>query len=159
MKKEYSYEEELLSPLKEILAVAFERQIEQIKSEKLPSANAPKNLHTLTSLNYTIDFDEIQDNNFTSDNKRQIRSFLEEDLRNINKYATGVTKVKIISRVENEYCYLEISDNGKATLDLDRKNQGTKDAEKLARSLQGRFVREAVKPSGCKCTLSWKCIE
>jgi CHASE2 domain-containing sensor protein len=159
LKKEYSHEEELRSPLGEILAVAFERQIEQIKSEKLPSANAPRNLHGLSSANYLVDFDEIQDNNLTSDNKRQIRSFLEEALRNINKYATGVTRVDILSRTDNEYCYLEISDNGKVTPDLNRRNQGTRDAEKTARSLQGRFIREAVKPNGCKCTLSWKCID
>lgn len=158
LKKAYSDEEELRSPLREILDIAFHRQIEEIKSEKLPNANAPKNLYALSSVNYIVDFDQIQDNNLTNDNKRQIRSFLEEALRNINKHATGVTKVSILSKTENEYCYLEISDDGKATLDLSCKNQGTKDAEKTARSLQGRFIREAVKPNGYKCTLSWKCI-
>jgi CHASE2 domain-containing sensor protein len=146
-KQSENEEEELSNPLNNILERELERQ------KELPRRGYLKN----NLVFYIVSFDEISDYNLSADDKHKIRSFLEEAIRNIDKYAIDSTRVTIDSRVDGDYCYLEISDNGKTEADLNKKNNGTKNAEKLAKKLQGKFHREALKPYGYKCTLSWKC--
>jgi CHASE2 domain-containing sensor protein len=147
LEKEYQSQEDLSDPLKEILSIASDTQQQILREGYLKS----------TSVKYVISFENIRDDNLSSDDKREIITFLEESIRNIDKYAIDATRVTIDSRVDGDYCYLEVSDNGKTEADLNKKNNGTKNAEKLAKKLRGKFHREALKPYGYKCTLSWKC--
>jgi CHASE2 domain-containing sensor protein/two-component sensor histidine kinase len=147
LEEQYQHEEELLAPLDELLNLTFDRQI-----------NRPqlKYLRSLNLANYIVSFDEIRDDCLTSDNKHQICNFLAEAICNIDKHAIDVTRVWITSDITGNYCYLKIRDNGHTTTQPNHKNNGIKNAEKLARRLHGKFTRELVSPHGYKCTLAWK---
>ena len=149
LEEQYSHEVKFLAPLRELLNTEFEKQLDKPKFKWLQSLNIN---------NYVVDFDEVKDDSLTSDHKVQICNFMIEAICNIDKYAISVSTVWITSKVEGDYCLLEIRDNGKATIDLNRKGYGVRSAEKLGKKLKGKFWRESLTPHGYRCTLSWKYV-
>jgi CHASE2 domain-containing sensor protein len=104
----------------------------------------------------TIDFQAIpNEQNLSIDLKHQLCQFLEEAIGNIGKYANGATKLQLIGKVDGDLYRLSIEDNGRSKIS-DRVGAGTKQAQRLAVSLKGKFNRSPNSASdGVICAIEW----
>jgi CHASE2 domain-containing sensor protein len=100
------------------------------------------------------DFSGLQGGNLSSDEKRELATFLKEALMNVNKYAIGAIKLEVIGGIDHDSYFLSIVDNGKNTMNPGKTGLGTKNALELAKKLQGEFKRNQLNP-GCECIITW----
>jgi CHASE2 domain-containing sensor protein len=100
-------------------------------------------------------FEPINDKYLNIELKRELCLFLEECLCNVGKHALGVKCVEASGICLNDEYLLRIQDDGSGLTALGE-NKGTKQAQNLARRLNGNFRRETVKPRGIICELTWK---
>jgi CHASE2 domain-containing sensor protein/two-component sensor histidine kinase len=100
-----------------------------------------------------VDFKPI-DKKLNLEEKREICRFLEEAICNVGKHALGATKITVIGKPIDGWYSLTIKDNGQG-ITSDLANQGTKQAQSLAKKLRGKFIREAIEPQGTLCELSF----
>jgi CHASE2 domain-containing sensor protein len=103
-----------------------------------------------------INFQEVPSgHDLDVDLKRQLCQFLEEAIGNVGKYAQGATKLQLIGKVDRDLYRLSIEDNGREQLS-NRVGEGTKQAQRLAVSLKGKFNRSAnLAGDGVICSIEW----
>jgi CHASE2 domain-containing sensor protein len=103
-----------------------------------------------------IDFQEVpNENSLSVDLQRQLCQFLEEAIGNVDKYAQGVTKLQLIGKVIDDVYRLSIENNGCGPIS-NRIGSGTKQAQLLAKSLNGKFQRSYNASSdGVVCSIEW----
>ncbi|EKU97200.1 putative transmembrane sensor domain protein [Leptolyngbya sp. PCC 7375] len=105
-----------------------------------------------------VAFEPLDDQQLSIDQKRNLGRFLEEALINIQKYAHGTTRLTIDCRQKDGNNIIRVLDNGnglKPSAPKTLGGYGTKQAETLARSLNGTFNRTHNKPKGVCCELRW----
>lgn len=155
---------DLQSPMHEILYEVY-------------SYTLARDLPCFKTLKFKItQFEQINDQLLTLDQKRGLCRFLEEALCNAGKHAVGVTRLDVICKQEQEQNLIQVVDNGAgvnfsittSTGDPSqrREGRGTQQAKDLARQLGGRFRRfpkaeisgTSNSPNGAHgtvCELSW----
>ncbi|MGB3531992.1 MAG: CHASE2 domain-containing protein [Microcoleaceae cyanobacterium] len=99
-------------------------------------------------------FDVIEEEQLSLDDKRGLCRFLEEALCNVGKHATGVTRVSATGQQCQGWYTLCVTDNGPG-IHSALKGQGTKQVLNLKTRLKGKFKRESLSPKGTLCELSW----
>ncbi|MBD2491236.1 CHASE2 domain-containing protein [Aulosira sp. FACHB-615] len=106
-----------------------------------------------------IKFEPMNDSNLTIEQKRSLCRFLEEALRNVEKYAHGTTRLDVICTQEDGKNVIRVADNGlkfERMADLSSYSGfGTKLAKNLAKQLEGEFKRYPNSPKGIVCQLTW----
>jgi two-component sensor histidine kinase len=101
-----------------------------------------------------INFQEIPDK-LSIEQKRQLCQFLEESIGNVGKYAVGGTRLQLLGKVNGAMYRLSVEDNGQGEIS-DRLGDGTKQAQRLAASLGGRFERfQNRSANGVICFIEW----
>jgi CHASE2 domain-containing sensor protein len=103
-----------------------------------------------------INFEEVpNESKLGIDRKRQLCQFLEEAIGNVGKYAEGATRLQLIGKVNGDLYRLSIEDNGRGQISS-RVGEGTKEAQRLAASLNGRFIRsQKSSGNGVICSIEW----
>ena len=103
-----------------------------------------------------INFEEVpNESKLGIDRKRQLCQFLEESIGNVGKYAEGATRLQLIGKVDGDLYRLSIEDNGREQISS-RVGTGTQEAQRLAASLNGRFVRsQKLSGNGVICSIEW----
>lgn len=106
------------------------------------------------------DFHPIDASLLNLEDKENIIRFLEEALCNVEQHAIGITRLSVICKQEQNDCVVQVMDNGTSRdeemlIDRKMRGRGTRQAEALARSLGGRFVRRSQTPKGTVCWLIW----
>jgi CHASE2 domain-containing sensor protein len=103
-----------------------------------------------------IDFQEVpNDRNLNVDLQRQLCQFLEEAIGNVDKYAQSATKLQLIGKVFDDVYRLSIENNGCGQISS-RIGSGTKQAQLLAKSLNGKFQRSSNSTGdGVICSIEW----
>ncbi len=99
-------------------------------------------------------FDAIEEEQLSLDDKRGLCRFLEEALCNVGKHATGVTRISATGKQCQGWYTLCVTDNGPG-IHSTLKGQGTKQVLNLKTRLKGKFKRESLSPKGTLCELSW----
>lgn len=99
-------------------------------------------------------FDPIDPRHLSIEQKRGLCRFLEEALCNVGKYATGVTRLKVICTQNDGWYTLSITDNGLGSCS-ESAGRGTKQSKDLARQLKGKFQRSPLSNHGTLCELTW----
>jgi len=103
-------------------------------------------------------FAPMADGQLTGREKRAIGRFLEEALTNIYKYAGETTRITISCERTETHNIVKVIDDGKGSTNLQHighEGYGTKQANRIARQLGGRFERKAVESKGTYCELRW----
>jgi CHASE2 domain-containing sensor protein len=105
-----------------------------------------------------IDFQEVpSESSLSIDLQRQLCQFLEESIGNVDKYARGVTKLQLIGKVIDNIYRLSIENNGSGQIST-RIGSGTKQAQLLAKHLNGKFQRSYnASGDGVLCSIEWDC--
>jgi signal transduction histidine kinase len=133
---------DLKMPLNELLHLVADRVL---YSDRYP---------TLSNLKVkVINFQEIPDK-LSIEQKRQLCQFLEEAIGNVGKYAVGATRLQLLGKVSGNVYRLSVEDNGCGEIS-DRLGEGTKQAQRLAASLGGRFDRLQNPTKGVICLIEW----
>jgi CHASE2 domain-containing sensor protein len=103
-----------------------------------------------------INFEEVpNEDKLGIDRKRQLCQFLEESIGNVGKYAEAATRLQLIGKVDGDLYRLSIEDNGRGQISS-RVGEGTKEAQRLAASLNGKFVRSPNSSgNGVICSIEW----
>lgn len=106
-----------------------------------------------------LDFKSMDERKLTTAQKQSICRFLEEALRNVEKYAVGTTRIEVTCSQEDSKNVVRVVDNG---LKIQKMNDlsthsgfGTKQAKNLAKQLGGEFKRYPRSPKGMVCQLTW----
>ncbi len=136
---------DLSLPLHAILEETYRNTIERQRDFFLSVATVPR-------------FDPVADGRLSKSEKRAIARFLEEALTNSYKYAAGVTKIELISRRTDDCNIIQVADNGQASTILQEKRyggDGTRQANRIANQLGGKFTRTSLDPKGVCCELRW----
>ncbi|MEL7331491.1 MAG: CHASE2 domain-containing protein [Cyanobacteria bacterium J06560_2] len=103
------------------------------------------------------------DATLTPQKKRDLCRVLEEMITNVYRHAKQPTRMTIDCLCENSENIIRVIDNGQPSPNPEppnpeltvREGFGTKQAKKLARSLNGTFSRTALQPNGTQCELRW----
>jgi CHASE2 domain-containing sensor protein len=101
-----------------------------------------------------VDFQPLEPEGLTIEQKRQLCRFLEEALGNAGKYAQGMTRIQVTGQLVGDRYTLRIADNGRGEIPK-KEGQGTKAARTLAKRLGGQFTRDTLANGGTVCELSW----
>jgi CHASE2 domain-containing sensor protein len=105
-----------------------------------------------------INFQEIP-GQLSIDQKRQLCQFLEEAIGNAGKYAVGATRLQLLGKLSGAMYRLSVEDNGCGKISH-REGEGTRQAQRLATRLAGRFERfQNRSTDGVICFIEWKCHE
>ncbi len=99
-------------------------------------------------------FDPIDPQHLTIEQKRGLCRFLEEALCNVGKYATGVTRLNVSFTCQEGWYTLSIKDNGQG-INSASEGRGTQQSRNLARQLKGKFTRSPLPSKGIVCELTW----
>jgi CHASE2 domain-containing sensor protein len=106
-----------------------------------------------------LKFEPMDERKLSIEHKRSLCRFLEEALRNVEKYAEGTTRLDVICTQEHGYNVIRVVDNG---LKIDtianlssHSGIGTRQALSLAKQLGGKFQRFPNTPKGIVCQLTW----
>jgi two-component sensor histidine kinase len=108
-----------------------------------------------------VSFENIDNRPLSLEQKRGLCRFLEEALCNAGKYATGMTRLEVICKLENHWNVVRVVDNGLGIeIDTGVKlspsgGRGTRQAKQLARQLNGTFRRSPNHPKGTICEISY----
>jgi two-component sensor histidine kinase len=110
---------------------------------------------TLSNLKVkVINFQEIP-SKLSIEQKRQLCQFLEESIGNVGKYAVEAKRLQLLGKVNGATYRLSVEDNGCGEIS-DRVGEGTKQAQRLATSLGGRFERFQNRAAGgVICFIEW----
>jgi two-component sensor histidine kinase len=84
--------------------------------------------------------------------------FLEEAIINVGKYAEGATRLKVTCMQEGTTNIIRVEDNGVGLdpeINMTKIGGGTKQAEDLAKQLNGNFRRYPGQKKGTVCELTW----
>ncbi|NET06094.1 MAG: CHASE2 domain-containing protein [Symploca sp. SIO2B6] len=103
-------------------------------------------------------FAPLEKSHFTLDQKWGLCLFLQEALCNVGKHGRGATRLDVICSQEAGWYSIRIIDNGVGLGNSSNSiagNQGTKQAQELAKKLKGKFQRYLNYPQGTICELSW----
>ena len=103
-------------------------------------------------------FEPMADGQLTGREKRAIGRFLEEALTNIYKYAEKTTRITVSCERTETVNIVKVIDDGHAKTDPSQTNHegyGTKQANRIAWQLGGKFERKPVAPQGTCCELHW----
>ncbi|MEO0867057.1 MAG: CHASE2 domain-containing protein [Cyanobacteria bacterium J06642_11] len=105
-----------------------------------------------------VAFETMDDAQISLAQKQDLGRFLEEALKNVYKYAKSTTCLIVDCRQQDGYNSIQVRDNGDG-LKPSQPNafggHGTRQAQRLARSLNGTFERAATNPKGVCCQLRW----
>ncbi len=105
-----------------------------------------------------VAFEPLADEHLSMAQKRNLGRFLEEALINVKKYAKTTTRLTIDCRQQNGTNVLKVIDNGEGIQNITvskTQGYGTRQAQTLARSLNGQFQRVNITPKGVRCELRW----
>lgn len=104
-----------------------------------------------------VAFEPLKDEHLSIDQKRNLGRFLEEALINVKKYAKSTTRLTVDCRQRDGNNVIQVIDNGEGFKSAPSGSQGygTKQAQTLARSLNGQFQRTKSTPKGVRCELRW----
>lgn len=107
-------------------------------------------------------FEEIESQRLTVQQKQGLCRFLEEALCNAGKYAEGMTRLEVCCKTVNGWVLLRVVDNGtgikKNLTKTTKGGYGTRQAMALARQLGGQFCRAPNLPKGTVCELTYPVI-
>ena len=98
-------------------------------------------------------FSPLESSNLTLDLKREICLWLEEALCNVGKHAEGVTRIQVTGKYQDKQYILKVQDNGVGF--TSKSGEGTKQSNRLAQKLGGKFRRDSLPKGGVLCELSW----
>lgn len=116
------------------------------------------------------DFCPMDSKQISTVQKEELLRFLEESLCNVKQHSTKVTRLQVTCKQEGNDNVIRVSDNGICTdnnapsLDdstvtpvtlYSREGDGSKQAKRLAKRLNGRFDRRRNTPKGTVCELIW----
>ncbi|EDX72193.1 hypothetical protein MC7420_8285 [Coleofasciculus chthonoplastes PCC 7420] len=102
-----------------------------------------------------LEFAAIVEEDLNFEQKRGLCEFIEEGLCNVGKHAAGVTRLKVIGKIQDGWYSLSIQDNG-AGMRSSAEGHGTKQCRRLAKQLAGEFKRDSISPKGTLCELTWR---
>ena len=106
-----------------------------------------------------VKFEPMGSENLSFKEKQELCQFLEEALINVGKYGKGATRLQVFCIQEKGHNLIRVVDNGKLLTPMEQSDSfrglGTKQAEKIAKSLGGKFGRFPASPSGVVCELVW----
>ena len=137
---------DLQSPLKEILYHVYRNTI----ALELPCYPGIKFK--------IVKFENMNSKNLTVEQKRSLCRFLEEALINVGKYAQGATRLKVTCMQAETSNIIRIEDNGVGLAskgESAKAGGGTKQAQDLAKQLNGNFRRYPGQKKGTVCELTW----
>lgn len=107
----------------------------------------------------TPDFSPLTTAVLSLDHKRGLCLFLQEALCNVGKHALGTTRLDVLCEHHQDCYYLSIVDNGQGLTEAKglstSDQQGTHQAQRLAKALSGKFQRRCNVPQGLRCELVW----
>ena len=101
----------------------------------------------------TPDFSPLTAVALPLDHKRGLCLFLQEALCNVGKHALGTTRLDVLCEQRQDCYYLGIVDNGQGlSTDITAVSdqQGTHQAQRLAKALAGHFQRQANSSRGVR---------
>ena len=124
------------------------------------SSTIDRNFPCFQSLKYKIvKFEDIDSQQLTIEQKRNLCRFLEEALCNVGKHAKGLTRLKVTCVRDKHKNIVRVEDNGVGIIEspsnTSSQGRGTKQALSLAKQLGGKFQRSSKLPRGTICELSW----
>ncbi|WP_414569451.1 CHASE2 domain-containing protein [Nostoc sp. CCY 9925] len=99
-------------------------------------------------------FEPINEQHLTIEQKQSLCRFLEEALCNVGKHATGATRLEVTCSSSEGWYTLSIVDNGLG-ITSSTEGRGTQQFRNLARQFKGKFRRVSLSPRGTLCELSW----
>jgi CHASE2 domain-containing sensor protein len=105
-----------------------------------------------------VKFENMNSKNLTVEQKRSLCRFLEEALINVGKYAQGATRLKVTCIQEANTNIIRVEDNGvglDSNSNMTKTGGGTKQAQDLAKQLNGNFRRYPGLKKGTICQLTW----
>jgi CHASE2 domain-containing sensor protein len=105
-----------------------------------------------------VKFENMNSKNLTVEQKRSLCRFLEEAIINVGKYAEGATRLKVTCMQEGTTNIIRVEDNGVGLdpeINMTKIGGGTKQAEDLAKQLNGNFRRYPGQKKGTVCELTW----
>jgi CHASE2 domain-containing sensor protein len=105
-----------------------------------------------------VKFENMSSKNLTVEQKRSLCRFLEEALINVGKYAQGATRLKVTCIQEASTNIIRVEDNGAGLdpeINITKTGGGTKQAQDLAKQLNGNFRRYPGQSKGTICELTW----
>ena len=138
---------DLQNPTKEILYQVYSSTLE-------------RNFPYFQNLKYKIvKFEDIDCQELTIEQKRNLCRFLEEALCNVGKHAKETTRLKVTCIQQKNRNIVRIEDNGVGIVNpsnnIFSQGRGTKQALNLAKQLGGKFERYSKSSRGSVCELSW----
>lgn len=138
---------DLSQPLDEILSEVYNEVVE-------------RDYAYFENIKYKVlKFESIDERNLTIEHKRSLCRFLEEELRNVKKYAEKATRIDVICTQEDGKNIIRVADNGlkiETMADLSSHSGfGSKLAKNLAKQLGGEFKRYPNSPKGMICQITW----
>ena len=101
-------------------------------------------------------FDPIPSENVSLEIKRELCRFLEEAICNVGKHTIGTTSLRVEGKCSQVHYKLTVEDDGIAKNWKDIPGEGSKQARRLAKKLQGNFYRKHTPKVGTLCYLEWK---
>lgn len=108
-----------------------------------------------------IEFEPMDARTLTLEDKRDLCRFLQEILQNVGKHAHGVTRLRVTCKQTGHENLIRVADNGiglgtaNAASPSPSPGQGTQQAQRLSKRLQGHFRRYPNQPKGTVCELIW----
>ncbi|MFN6518989.1 MAG: CHASE2 domain-containing protein [Nostoc sp. CreGUA01] len=99
-------------------------------------------------------FEPIDEQHLSIEQKQGLCRFLEEALCNVGKHATGVTRLEVTCFSSEGWYTLSIIDDGLGVNSY-REGRGTQQFRNLAKQLKGKFQRVPLCSRGTICELSW----
>ncbi len=99
-------------------------------------------------------FEPIDEQHLSIEEKQGLCRFLEEALCNVGKHATGVTRLEVTCFSSEGWYTLSIIDDGLGVNSY-REGRGTQQFRNLAKQLKGKFQRVPLSSRGTICELSW----
>ena len=111
-----------------------------------------------------VEFETLQTEGLSYDDKRSLCRFLEEAICNVGKHAIAVKRLTVVCLATETENLIRVEDDGKASeagaamsnslTERHHKGRGTQQALVLARRLRGVFQRSSDKTGTC-CELRW----
>jgi CHASE2 domain-containing sensor protein len=107
-------------------------------------------------------FEPLDEQGLSAEQKRGLCRFLEEALCNVGKHAVGTTRLEVTCAQADGRNLIQVADNGMDRAEIaplpqlsDGEGFGTRQARTLASQLGGRFQRLPNAPRGMRCELAW----
>lgn len=132
----------LTDPLHEVLYQVYDHTLQ-------------RDLPCFQTLRFNIrNFEPIESDNLSIEQKQGLCRFLEEALCNVGKHAHGLTRLDVNLSLYDGWYTLSIIDDGVGENYHDD-GRGAQQCRNIARQVHGKFRRSQLSPRGFLCELAW----